>query len=53
MKTTTKETTKFFQNKQEAWEFAKAIGSKEDYTVLDYGKSGRSFYIKYRKEEQA
>lgn len=51
MKTITKESTRFFTNQQKAWDFAKAIGSKQNYTVINYGKTRDRFWIKYRKEE--
>lgn len=51
MKTVTKESTRFFTNKQEAWDFARAIGARKDHTVINYGKAGDRFWIKYRKEE--
>ena len=51
MKTITKESTRFFKDQQTAWEFAKAVGAKKDYTVTDYGRSRDCFWIKYRKEE--
>lgn len=51
MKTVIKESTRFFTDSQKAWDFAKAIGAKKDYTVTDYGKAGDRFWIKYRKEE--
>lgn len=44
------ETTRFFGKQEQAWELAKAIGAKPDYTVIDYGKTGDRFYVKYRKE---
>ena len=51
MKIKYSESTRFFTNKDEAWEFAKYTGAKKDFTILDYGKSGNRFYIKYKKEE--
>ena len=45
------ESVRFFTTQDEAWEFSKMTGEKKDFTILDYGKSGNRFYVKYKKEE--
>lgn len=52
MTPTISESTKFFGKKSEASEFVQRTSERKDYTVLDYGKSGRSFYVKYKKEKK-
>lgn len=43
--------TRFFRNKEQAWKFAKEIGEKANFRVLDYGKHRKSFWVKYTKED--
>lgn len=42
--------TRFFTDRKQAWEFAKDIGAKPNFRVLDYGKHRKTFWVKYRKE---
>ena len=47
-----KESTKFFSSPQTARDFASAISDQDQYIILDTGKSGDKFFVKYRKSEE-
>ncbi len=41
-----------FTDNDTAWEFAKFIGARPEYTVTDFGKINIYCYVKYTIEEK-